>query len=310
MPAKHVGFIGLGRMGRPMAENILKAGFPLSVWNRTARNLPPPLGKEARRAAGPAAMGAACDVVVTMISDTPDVREVVLGSGGVLEGARSARRKGLTFIDMSTILPDASADLAEKLAREGVDFLDAPVSGGPMGAEAGTLAIMVGGRREVFERNLDVLSTMGKKIVHMGPAGAGERTKLINNLVCAVTMQALCEGLVMGRRGGLSPEAVLEVLSAGAAGCRGIDLYGPMLVADTHKDARFALKLMHKDLGLALETAQTLRTPLPATALTREIMNAARGLGLDEHNFSAIVKVMEQSAGVTVGETTAGDALT
>jgi len=310
MPAKHVGFIGLGRMGRPMAENLVKAGFSLSVWNRTARNLPPLLEKDARRAAGPAAMGEGCDVVITMVSDTPDVREVVLGPGGVLEGARGASRRGLAVIDMSTILPDASAEMAEKLARDGVDFLDAPVSGGPVGAEAGTLAIMVGGRREVFDRHHDVLAAMGKKIVHMGPAGSGERTKLINNIVCAVTMQAVCEGLVMGRRAGLSPEAVLEVLSAGAAGCRGIDLYGPMLVAGAHENARFALKLMHKDLGLALETAQSLRTPLPATALTREIMNAARGMGLDEHNYSVIVKVMEQSAGVTVGETTAGDALT
>jgi 3-hydroxyisobutyrate dehydrogenase-like beta-hydroxyacid dehydrogenase len=200
--------------------------------------------------------------------------------------------------------------MAETLARDGIDFLDAPVSGGVVGAEAGTLAIMAGGRREVFERHLDVLGAMGKKIVHMGAAGAGQRTKLINNAVCAVTMQAVCEGLVMGRRGGLDPAAVLEILSAGAAACRAIDLYGPMLISDTHQDARFTLKLMHKDLGLALETAQALRTPLPATALTREILNAARGMGFDEHNFSVIVKVMEQWAGVQVGETTAGDALT
>jgi 3-hydroxyisobutyrate dehydrogenase-like beta-hydroxyacid dehydrogenase len=144
----------------------------------------------------------------------------------------------------------------------------------------------------------------------MGPVGSGERTKLINNVVCAVTMQAICEGLVMGRRGGLDPGSVLEILSAGAAACRGIELYGPMLVSDGHQDARFSLKLMHKDLGLALETARSLGTPLPATVTTREVFDAARGLGLDEHNFSAIVKVLEQQAGVIVGESTAGDALT
>lgn len=310
MSTKQVGFVGLGRMGRPMAENLLKAGFPLRVWNRTARNLPPLLEKEAQRAESPAALGAACDVVITMISDTPDVRQVVLGEGGILEGARAVGKKGGAVIDMSTILPEASEQIAEALAREGLDFLDAPVSGGPVGAEAGELAIMVGGRREIMERHLDVLSAMGKKIVHMGPTGSGERTKLINNIVCAVTMQAICEGLVMGRRAGLSPDAVLEVLSAGAAACKGIELYGPMLVSDGHDEARFSLKLMHKDLGLALETAQRLKSPLPATAVTREVMNAARGLGLDEHNFSAIVKVMEQSAGVSVGERAPGDALT
>jgi 2-hydroxy-3-oxopropionate reductase len=216
----------------------------------------------------------------------------------------------LAVIDMSTILPAVSEEIAAALAAEGIDFLDAPVSGGPVGAEAGTLAIMVGGRREVFEHHLDVLSALGKKIVLMGPVGSGERTKLINNVVCAVTMQAICEGLVMGRRGGLDPGSVLEILSAGAAACRGIELYGPMLVSDGHQDARFSLKLMHKDLGLALETARSLGTPLPATVTTREVFDAARGLGLDEHNFSAIVKVLEQQAGVIVGESTAGDALT
>jgi 3-hydroxyisobutyrate dehydrogenase-like beta-hydroxyacid dehydrogenase len=310
MPSKRVGFVGLGRMGRPMAENLLRAGFPLTVWNRTARDLASLLEQGAQKGEGPAALAAGCDVIVTMISDTADVRQIVLEPGGILDGARRAGRSGLAVIDMSTILPAVSEEIAAALAAEGIDFLDAPVSGGPVGAEAGTLAIMVGGRREVFEHHLDVLSALGKKIVLMGPVGSGERTKLINNVVCAVTMQAICEGLVMGRRGGLDPGSVLEILSAGAAACRGIELYGPMLVSDGHQDARFSLKLMHKDLGLALETARSLGTPLPATVTTREVFDAARGLGLDEHNFSAIVKVLEQQAGVIVGESTAGDALT
>jgi 3-hydroxyisobutyrate dehydrogenase-like beta-hydroxyacid dehydrogenase len=309
MSSKRVGFVGLGRMGQPMAENLLRAGFPLTVWNRTARNLSPLLERDAAKGEGPAALAASCEVIVTMISDTADVRQVVLEPGGILDGAKRAGRSGFTVIDMSTILPTASEEIAAALAAEGIDFLDAPVSGGPVGAEAGTLAIMVGGRREVFDRHLDVLSALGKKIVRMGPVGSGERTKLINNIVCAVTMQAICEGLVMGRRAGLDPAGVLEVLSAGAAACRGIELYGPMLVIDGHRDARFSLKLMRKDLGLALETARALGAPLPATVTTLEVFDAARGLGLEEQNFSAIVKVLEEQAGVTVGESTAGEAL-
>ena len=310
MPSRHVGFIGLGRMGRPMAENLIRAGFPLTVWNRTAARCAPLVALGARRADRPADLAAHCDAIVTMVSDTPDVEQVILGGGGILEGATRAGRSGFTVIDMSTILPTGSEAIAEALGARGIDFLDAPVSGGVAGAEAGTLAVMVGGRRDVLERNLDVLSAMGKKIVHMGPVGSGERMKLVNNLVCAVTMQALCEGLVMARRAGLDPVSVLEVLNAGAAGCRNIDLYGEMLASGRHEQARFSLALMHKDLGLALETAQALRAPLPATALAREVLNAARAMGLDEQNYSVIIRVMEQVAGVTVGESGPGDALT
>ena len=310
MPPKHVGFIGLGRMGRPMAERVLRAGFPLMVWNRTPAKMASLVAMGAAKAKHPADLAAQCDAIVTMISDTPDVEQVILEGDGILEGAKRAGRSGFTVIDMSTILPTGSEAIAKILGGHGIDFLDAPVSGGVVGAEAGTLAIMAGGRREVFERNLDVLSAMGKKIVHMGPVGSGERMKLVNNLVCAVTMHALCEGLVLGRRAGLDPAGVIEVLNAGAAGCRNIDLYGEMLVSGRHEQARFSLKLMHKDLGLALETAQALRTPLPATALTREVLNAARGMGLDEQNYSVIVRVMEMVAGVTVGDGGPGDALT
>ena len=310
MPPRNIGFIGLGRMGRPMAENLLRAGFPLTVWNRTVSKSASLVAMGAKRADRPADLAARCDAIVTMISSTPDVKQVILEADGILEGARQAGRSSFTVIDMSTILPTGSEAIAEILGARGIDFLDAPVSGGVVGAEAGTLAIMVGGRHEVFERNLDVFSAMGKKIVHMGPVGSGERMKLVNNLVCAVTMQALCEGLVMGRRAGLDPASVLEVLNAGAAGCRNIDLYGEMLVSGRHEDARFSLALMHKDLGLALETAQALRTPLPATALAREVQNAARGMGLDEQNYSVIIRVMEQMAGVCVGESGPGDALT
>ena len=288
-----VGFIGLGIMGAPMAMNVLKAGYPLTVWNRTASK------GEALRKAGaawaesPAGVARNSDVVITIVSDTPDVEEVILGPDGVIHGARP----GTVVIDMSTISPHATRRIAEKLGERGIEMLDAPVSGGDVGAQKGTLSIMVGGKEEVFQRCLPILQTMGKRITHVGPNGAGQFTKLVNQIIVVGNTLAMSEGLVFAAKAGLDLEKVLEAVSAGAAGSWMLSNRGPQII---HGDFRpgFTVKLQQKDVKLVLEAAREMEVPLPGTALIHQLYHAVEARGLDEEGNHALVKALEWLAGI------------
>ncbi len=288
-----VGFIGLGIMGSPMAMNILKAGYPLTVWNRTASKGEPLRKAGASWAESPAEVARNSDVVITIVSDTPDVEEVILGPRGVIHGAHS----GMVAIDMSTISPHATRRIAEKLAEANVEMLDAPVSGGDVGAQQGTLSIMVGGKEEVFQHCLPILQAMGKRITLVGPNGAGQFTKLVNQIIVVGNTLAMSEGLVFAAKAGLDLEKVLEAVSAGAAGSWMLSNRGPQII---HGDFRpgFMVKLQQKDVKLVLDAAREMGVSLPGTAIIHQLYHAVESRGLDEEGNHALVKALEWLAGV------------
>ena len=288
-----VGFIGLGIMGAPMAMNVLRAGYPLTVWNRTAAKAEPLLAAGARWADSPAEVARASDVVITIVSDTPDVEEVILGPQGIIHAARP----GMVVIDMSTISPHATMHIARRLAEVGVEMLDAPVSGGDIGAREGTLSIMVGGKREVFERCLPLLQTMGKRITHVGPNGAGQFTKLVNQIIVVGNTLAMAEGLVFAAKAGLDLEKVLEAVTAGAAGSWMLSHRGPQIIQGDFRPG-FTVRLQQKDVRLVLEAAREMAVPLPGTALIHQLYHAVESRGLGEEGNHALVKALEWLAGV------------
>ncbi|HEY8449229.1 MAG TPA: NAD(P)-dependent oxidoreductase, partial [Bacillota bacterium] len=291
--AERIGFIGLGLMGQGMARNLLKAGYPLTVWNRTASKQEPLVAAGAQAAANPREVAERSDVVITIVSDTPDVEQVILGEGGVIEGARP----GLVVIDMSTISPAATRAIAARLAARGADMLDAPVSGGTEGAAQGTLSIMVGGRREVFERCRPILETMGKRITYIGDHGAGQMTKLVNQILVVGHALAMSEALVFAAKAGLDLERVLEAVSAGAAGSWMLSYRGPQILRGDFSPG-FTIDLQQKDVRLALEAADQLGVPLPATALVRQFYNTLQARGYGGEGNHALVRALETLAGV------------
>jgi 2-hydroxy-3-oxopropionate reductase len=293
---KSVGFIGLGIMGKPMAKNLLKAGFSLViVGNRSKAAVEElrPLGVEIVRSPSQVAQNA--DIVITCLPDSPDVESVVTGPNGILEGARA----GLIVIDMSTIAPSVIKRIAAKAAEKGVRVLDAPVSGGQKGAIEGTLSIMVGGDAKALEESMDVLRAMGKKIVHCGPSGAGSFTKLANQIICAVTWQAIAEGLVLGAKAGVDPAKMVEAVSAGAARCWALEVRVPEVLKGNFRPG-FLAKLQHKDLNIALAAGKEVGAPLPVTAIVNEFYRALITSGGGEMDTSALVTLTEKLAGVEV----------
>ncbi len=294
-----VGFIGLGIMGQPMALNVLRAGYPLTVWNRTPSKADPLLAEGAAWADSPADVARASDVVITIVSDTPDVEEVILGPRGIIHGARP----GMVVIDMSTISPHATMRIAQKLAEKGVEMLDAPVSGGDIGAREGTLSIMVGGKPEVFERCLPIFRAMGRRITHVGPNGAGQFTKLVNQIIVVGNTLAMAEGLVFAAKAGLDLEKVLEAVSAGAAGSWMLSNRGPQIIRGDFRPG-FTVRLQQKDVRLVLEAAREMSVPLPGTALIHELYHAVEARGLAEEGNHALVKALEWLAGVEARQTT------
>ncbi len=288
-----VGFIGLGIMGEPMARNVMAAGYPLTVWNRTRSKADALLSEGAAWADSPADVARASDVVITMVSDTPDVEEVILGPKGIIHGARP----GMVVIDMSTISPHATMRIAERLAEVGVEMLDAPVSGGDIGARKGTLSIMVGGKPEVFERCLPLFRAMGRRITHVGPNGAGQFTKLVNQIIVVGNTLAMAEGLVFAAKAGLDLEKVLEAVSAGAAGSWMLSHRGPQIIRGDFRPG-FTVRLQQKDVRLVLEAAREMSVPLPGTALIHELYHAVEARGLQEEGNHALVKALEWLAGV------------
>ena len=283
-----LGFIGLGVMGRPMALNLMKHGHRLGVYARRPQSLEPLLASGAASYATPAELAAASEVVFTMVTHSGDVEEVVLGENGVIHGARA----GSVLVDMETISPTVARSIAQALAAKGVDMLDAPVSGGPTGAEQATLSIMVGGKPAVFERVKPLLQCLGKTIVHIGDHGAGQITKACNQLLLLVTAQGAAEALSLAARCGVDPARVREVMLGGIAASRVLELFGRRMV-ERDFAAGIETRLYHKDLHIVLDLAHELGMAAPAAALAMQSVNALIGRGEGRNDLSALIKVVE-----------------
>jgi 2-hydroxy-3-oxopropionate reductase len=287
--SERLGFIGLGAMGQPMAMHLLRAGHALSVYARRAEALAPFADAGARVCASPAAVGTGASVVFTMVTNAQDVEEIVLGPNGVKHGLQH----GGVVVDMETISPLAARRIAGELAAHGIDMLDAPVSGGPGGAQAATLSIMVGGRSEVFERVRPLLALMGKTITHMGDSGAGQATKACNQLALTVTLQGVAEALTLARSYGVDAGKVRQALLGGAAASRVLELFGQRMVDRNFADGIEA-RLYHKDLHIVLELAHELGLSLPAGALAKQSFNALVGSGAGKSDAAALIELMDR----------------
>lgn len=283
-----IGFVGLGIMGAPMARNLLGAGFGLSVYNRTAEKCDALVADGAKRCGSAAEVGERSDVVVTIVSDTPDVEAVLFGGNGLAGGLKP----GSVVIDMSTISPAATVDFARRLGEQSVEMLDAPVSGGESGAIEGTLSIMAGGKREVFDRCLALFEAMGKNIVYTGPNGNGQKTKLVNQIVGSITLVAMAEGLRVAEKAGLPMEATLKAVSAGAAGSWMLSHLGPKVLAGDF-DPGFSIRLHQKDLRLAAEFVKDLKVRAPGTQLSYELFTEALDKGMGELGNQGLYKVWD-----------------
>src|SRR3984885_13802596 len=283
--APTVGFIGLGLMGKPMARNLLKAGFPLVVWNRTRAKADDLVREGAKVAASPREAAAQADVLIAIISDPPAIEEAIFGQAGALEGLR----RGSLFIDSSTISPDLARREAAACAERGVDFLDAPVTGGTWGAEKGELVFMIGGKQEVLDRARPILEPLGKKLFLLGPNGAGQTVKLAMNLILALEVQALAEATALVTNAGVAGERLLEVLQSSMGRSPLMDLKAPLILKNDFP-ASFPLRLMHKDVRLALELAREQGIDLPCGAAAYETYSAVLGSSKDDPDFSAVVR--------------------
>ena len=295
-----IGFIGIGVMGRPMTLNLLKAGHEVTIF---ARHPEKPEVQEVVKAGAMLAPSAravaiASEIVITMVPNSAQVEEVVKGPHGILDGAR----KGLIIVDMSTIAPQMSRKLADVAKEKGVDFLDAPVSGGSQGAVNGTLTIMVGGEQEAFEKALPVLENMGKKenIFHVGPVGAGEVIKLVNNLLCGTIAASISEALVLGVKAGADVETMAKVIGVSSGASWQLSNQFPLRAFNGSFQPGFMTDLLHKDLGLALDLAAENQTPLAMTAIARQMFEMTRAAGYGKEDYTALLKVLEQGAGVEV----------
>lgn len=286
-----IGFIGLGIMGKPMAHNLLKAGYSLIILNRHPEVTDELVAQGARAAEKPQDVAAQSQVVITMLPDSPQVEEVILGPHGILEGGHA----GLTVIDMSTISSVVTQRIATRLAEHDIPMLDAPVSGGDKGAIAGTLSIMVGGDAEVFSRCLPLFHAMGKTVVHVGASGAGQVVKSCNQIVVALTIEAVSEALVLGSKAGVDPAKILQVLGGGLAANKVMELRGEGMRTHAFTPG-FRVRLHHKDLGIALGAGRAYGVPLPVTALVDSMLGALEAGGRGELDHSALLTFIEDLA--------------
>ena len=289
---ERIGFIGLGIMGKPMARNLIKAGYALTVHDRNRGPVDELASEGASPASSPRQIAEKSDMVITMLPDSPDVELVVLGPEGVIEGVRP----GMLFVDMSTIAPATTRKVYDALKTKGLESLDAPVSGGEVGAKEGTLSIMVGGMEEAFNRAMPIFQVMGKNIVHMGGPGAGQVTKACNQVVVGLTIQAVSEALILAKKAGVDPGKVREALLGGFAQSRILDLHGKRII-DRKFEPGFKIRLHRKDLGIALQTGRELSVPLFATAQAAEMMNTLLAMGKGDLDHSAMALLVEQLAG-------------
>ncbi len=287
--AEKVGYIGLGIMGRPMALNLLRAGYPVWVYARRTEALPPLTDAGATVCSSPADVARHAEVVFTNVSDTPDVEQIMLGDNGIIHGAKH----GAVVVDNSTISPSATRSMANKLRNAGVEMLDAPVSGGEKGAIDGTLSIMAGGRTEAFERVLPLLQVLGKNVVHVGGNGAGQVTKACNQVVIAQTIAAVGEALILATASGVNPVKVREALLGGFAGSRVLEVHGQRML-ERDFEPGFMARLHQKDMRIVLETARELGLALPGAAQVTQYINALVGSGDGELDSTALVTVQER----------------
>lgn len=285
------GFIGLGIMGKPMSKNLLKAGYALIVYDINTEAVRELVAAGAEAAASPKEVAEKCDVVITMLPNSPHVKAAALGPGGIIEGARA----GMILVDMSSIAPGAAQEVAARLAEKGVEMLDAPVSGGEPKAIEGTLSIMVGGKETLFERCKDMLSKMGASVVLCGEIGAGNMTKLANQIIVALNIAAMSEALVLGAKAGVNPETIYQAIRGGLAGSTVLDAKAPMVLSGNFKPG-FRIELHIKDLANALETAHEVGVPLPLTSQVMEIMQALKVDGKAGNDHSGIIQFYEKLA--------------
>ncbi|GIK71796.1 MAG: tartronate semialdehyde reductase [Chloroflexota bacterium] len=293
--SERIGFIGLGIMGRGMAANLLKAGFELTVWNRTATRMQDLVAQGAHAGADPADVAARSDIIITCVSDTPDVKTVILDEQGVIHGARP----GALVIDCSTISPQATREIADALRAKGVFMLDAPVSGGSEGAAKGTLSIMVGGAGDQFERALPVFQAMGKTITHVGGHGAGQTVKLVNQVLVVGNCIAMCEALLFAQAGGVDLQKTYDAISQGAAGSWMFTNRAPQIIQRDWRPG-FTIDLQQKDLRLVLEAADELGAPVPVTSLIFQFYRTLQAQGLGSEGNHALIKALENLAGFEI----------
>jgi 3-hydroxyisobutyrate dehydrogenase-like beta-hydroxyacid dehydrogenase len=284
-----VGLIGLGLMGRPMGMNILKAGYALTVWNRTAARAEELVASGATVAQSPREAAAASDFLITMVSDPPALEEVLWGP----RGAMQALKRGSIYMDSSTVSPALARKIAAACAERGVKFLDAPVTGGDWGARKGELVFMIGGNAETLKEAEPVIGVMGKKWFHLGPNGAGQTIKLAMNAILALQVGALAEAIALVSGAGLQPEKLVEVMQSSMARSGVLDVKAPNLLKGEYLPS-FPLRLMHKDLSLALDLANQLGVPLPTTAAARETYSAVKGAAKEDLDYSAVMKFWER----------------
>ncbi len=288
-----VGYIGLGLMGKSMARNILRAGFPLVVHNRSHAAVQELVAEGASEAHSPTEVATHADVVFTNLPDSPDVEQVALGPQGIIENARP----GMVFVDNSTIKPATARLVAEKLGEKGVQCLDAPVSGGDIGARDGTLTIMVGGPAQALEKVMPILQAMGRSITHVGESGAGQIAKAANQIMVAAQMVAMGELLVFAKKAGADPQKVVDAIKGGAAQCWSLDVKPPRLF-EGNRQPGFKAYMQAKDLGIVVDTAREYGAPLPAAAVHTQLFNAMLEMGMENLDNSAVIGVIESLAGV------------
>jgi 2-hydroxy-3-oxopropionate reductase len=292
-----VGYIGLGLMGKPMARNILNAGFPLVVHNRSRKVVEELVDLGAVEAHSPQEVASQVDVVFTNLPDSPDVELVAIGDNGIIHGAS----EGMVFVDHSTIKPSTARHIAEILAEKGVMSLDAPVSGGDIGAQQGTLAIMVGGPAEALEKVMPILEVEGKKITHVGGSGAGQIAKAANQVMVAAQMVAMGELMILAKKAGADPEKVIAAIQGGAAQCWTLDNKPPRLFAG-NREPGFKAYMQAKDLGIVMDTARQYGAVLPSTSVNTQLFNAMLEMEMAELDNSAVIGVIEKLANANLLE--------
>ena len=294
--SERIGFVGLGIMGRGMVRNLLKNGFSVRVWNRTVSRSEELAADGAIIGSSPQDVAAHSDIIITCVSDTPDVQAVILGENGIIHGAAA----GSLVIDMSTISPQATIDIAKQLNAKGVQMLDAPISGGSEGAAKGTLSIMIGGAEADVERAMPAFQAMGKTITHVGAQGAGQTVKLVNQILVVGNCLAMCEAMVFAQAGGVDLEKCLAAVTGGAAGSWMLANRGPQIMRRDWRPG-FTINLQQKDVRLILKEADDLGVPVMATGLIFNLYRTLQQMGLGEEGNHALVKTLENLSGVTVG---------
>ena len=292
---EQIGFVGLGIMGRPMVRNLMKAGYSVTVYDIVSDAVEELASEGATPATSSDEVASKTDTIITMLPDSADSERAILGEGGVLAGAK----KGSIIIDMSSIAPSMSQKIFQECSKEGVEMMDAPVSGGEPGAINATLAIMVGGKQEIFDQCYDLLSVMGSNVVLTGDIGAGNITKLANQIIVAANIEALSEAMVLAQKAGVDPEGVFNAIRGGLAGSTVMEAKAPMML-DRNFRAGFRIRLHQKDLRNVLQTAQELNVPLPVTALLQQMLGSLVNDGEQDLDHSAILHFLEKLSHVEV----------